>query len=99
MPMIRSLSRHAVNEDNPVAVRIGLVGRQHAGKTVLLNALPGSLEPLLPSGMRLGISCPQRLAQALQQRRLSELRLRSQGEQTTIDATTATFSLLAGGRE
>jgi hypothetical protein len=81
-------------------VRVGLIGREHSGKTTLLDVLDLScLHQRLRSGLRFAIRDPLQLPRRLKHARKALAQLQSQGQLTTLHPETYSFSLLDGGRE
>jgi hypothetical protein len=84
----------------PPTVWVEPVGREHAGKTVLLDELDrAAFDQPLRSGQRLGVADPRRLAEALRRRRDAERRLRREGRETTVHPEVRSYTLLEAGRE
>lgn len=84
----------------PPVLRVGQVGRPHSGKTVLLDQFAGEpLQQVFPSGLRLSIDDPRRMALALRQRREAEARLRRHPEASTVHPKVVSFSLVDAGHE
>src|SRR5690349_14896087 len=84
----------------PPVLEVGLVGRSHVGKSVMLDVLTGlPLERPLPSGLRLDIPDPRHTALAIHRREKAEADLRRRGKLSTLAPTSRTLSLFDGLRE
>lgn len=86
--------------DSPLIVKVGLVGRAHAGKSELIDQACLRCTRLpFPSGLHLAVKDPLRLNEIIGERRATERVLISRGRETTTCARSYSLSLLDAGRE
>jgi len=92
-PLLRRRPAVSAPRRMPV-VRMELVGREHAGKSILLDEMSRVCQDHgFRSGLQLRITDPRNLAVILRQRRGSEAALRQKGRETTIHPETWACSL------
>lgn len=84
----------------PTPVRVGVIGRGHAGKTAVFRTMAkGPLFDFLPSGLQLDLDDPLDLTAALQQTARTIDCLQHRGLDQTLDTPEIHYFLLEGERK
>ncbi len=80
-------------------LKLGVIGRENAGKTALFKTLyAGPMQIDLPSGLRLGVQDPRRMAELIRDSRETYRVLHERGLHSTVDPKRIEYQLLDLGR-
>jgi hypothetical protein len=80
-------------------LKLGVIGRENAGKTALFKTLyAGPMQIDLPSGLRLGVQDPRRMAELIRDSRETYRGLHERGLLSTVDPKEIEYHLLDLGR-
>jgi len=91
--------RHRAEHSGLRAVRVGCIGRGHAGKTALFHALgEGMVGDFLPSGLHVDASDPREVARMIRENDETLRLLHECGLPPTLDASHMHYCLYAGDK-